>query len=82
MRSPNDHGLAIRDNERLAAVDLALGVDAPSLGVFLADERLAEVASLAADLYAPSTGFLFADGGHFRVQIRCNEVSGRGENGR
>jgi len=41
-------------------------IDRPALGVFVADEVLADRAALAPDLGASAAGFLFTDRGHFR----------------
>ena len=52
-------------------IDLTFRVDGPSLGVFVADEGLAQRAALASDLDPPGTGLLFTDRGHFS---RANRV--------
>ena len=59
----------------LPAIDGAFGVDAPPLGVFVANEGFTDRVTLAADLDPPGSGFFSEDRGHLGVQIRCSEAS-------
>lgn len=68
-----------RGERRLATIDLALRVERPALGVFMADESLADGPALATDLGAPAAGFLLADRCHFWVQNGCSELAKGGE---
>lgn len=47
----------------------------PGLSVLAQGEGLSQIATLETDLDAPAPGFLFYDGGQFRVLYACGQQS-------